>query len=66
MVSKDTMKRLSPNRKFVIQNLLLWYDSGENPWVTEVYEAVDDAFFEKAARIIHPYSHRLARKMLEG
>jgi hypothetical protein len=66
MVSDTTFNRLSPNRKQVIDTLKIMTDPIDNPWVIEVYAAVDDALFEKAARIIHPHSSRLARKMLEG
>ena len=62
MVTNSTYERLSPNRKQVIDTLRLIDDD----WATQALTAVDDAFFEKAARIIHPHSHRLARKMLEG
>ncbi len=66
MVSETTFNRLSPNRKQVIDTLRVMTDPTDNPWVIEVYAAVDEAFFEKAARIIQPHSSRLARKMLEG
>lgn len=66
MVSETTFNRLSPNRKQVIETLKVMTDQTDNPWVIEVYAAVDEAFFEKAARIIKPHSSRLARKMLEG
>lgn len=62
MVTNSTYERLSPNRKQVIDTLRLIDDD----WATQALTAVDDAFFEKAARIIHPHSHRMARKMLEG
>jgi hypothetical protein len=62
MVTKSIYERLSPNRKQVIDTLRLIDDD----WANQAIMAVDEAFFEKAARIIHPHSHRLARKMLEG
>lgn len=62
MITDVTYERLSPNRKQVIDTLKLIDDD----WATQALTALDDAFFEKAARIIHPHSHRLARKMLEG
>jgi hypothetical protein len=62
VITDTTYERLSPNRKQVIDTLRVMDDI----WVSEVFAAVDEAFFEKAARIIHPHSHRLARKMLEG
>lgn len=62
MVTDATYERLSPNRQYVVDKLRLTNDEVTKQALT----AVNDGFFEKAARIIHPYSHRLARKMLEG
>ena len=59
MITDATYEWLSPNRKQVIDTLRLIDDD----WVTQALTAVDDAFFEKAARIIHLHSHRLARKL---
>ncbi len=62
MITDTTYERLSPNRKQVIDTLkLIDYD-----WAKQALMAVDEAFFEKAARIIYPHSFYLARKMLEG
>lgn len=62
MVSDITFNRLSPNRKHVVDTLRLI----DNDWTKQALNAIDEGFFEKAARIIHPHSLRLARKMLEG
>lgn len=62
MVSKTTYERLSPNRQYVVDKLRLTNDEVTKQALT----AVNDGFFEKAARIIYPHSFYLARKMLEG
>lgn len=62
VIPKEVYDRLSPNRQYVVDTL----DTIDDEWAKQALTAVDDAFFEKAARIIHPHSHRLARKMLEG
>ena len=62
MVTQDVMERLSPNRKQLIDTLRLIDDD----WVKQALTAVDEAFFEKAARLLLPHSSRLSRKMLIG
>lgn len=62
MITDATYERLSPNRQQVVDTIRLIDDD----WAKQALMAVDEAFFEKATRIIHPHSHRLARKMLEG
>lgn len=65
MVSKTTYKRLSPNRQGVLQEL--WtIDINDNPWIEQVYDAIEDGFFEKASRILAGVSPELSKKMLEG
>ena len=65
MVSKDTMERLSPNRQQVIRDLWI-IDIVTSPWINDVYDAVEEGFFEKASRILESVSPDLAKKMLEG
>lgn len=66
MVSDVTFNRLSPNRKQVIQDSWL-IDIVTSPWINEVYEAVEDGFFEKASRILSDYHmYDASKKMLEG
>lgn len=62
VIQKEVYDILSPNRQYVVDTL----DIIDDEWAKQALTAVDNAFFEKAARIIHPHSHRLARKMLEG
>lgn len=65
MVSKTTFARLSPNRQGVLQEL--WtIDINDNPWIEQVYDAIEDGFFEKASRILSSVSPDLSKKMLEG
>ena len=65
MVTKDTMTRLSPNRQQVIRDLWL-IDIVTSPWINDVYDAVEDGFFEKASRILNRHMPSLSKKMLEG
>lgn len=66
MIRPDTMERLSPTRRQVIITLLSITSPSDDPWVVEVYDAINNAFFEKAARLLLPHSSRLSRKMLIG
>ena len=66
MVTPDTMERLSPTRRQVVITLLTSTAPSDDPWVVEIYDAVNNAFFEKAARLLLPHSSRLSRKMLIG
>ena len=66
MVTPDVMEQLSPTRRQVVITLLSITSVSDDPWVVEVYDAVNSAFFEKAARLLLPHSSRLSRKMLIG
>ena len=66
MVTPDVMERLSPTRRQVVITLLSITSVSDDPWVVEVYDAINNAFFEKAARLLLPHSSRLSRKMLVG
>ena len=66
MVIPHVMKRLSPTRRQVVITLLSITTPSDDPWVVEVYDAVNNAFFEKAAQLLLPHSSRLSRKMLMG
>lgn len=66
MIRPDTMSKLSPTRRQVVITLLSITSVSDDPWVVEVYDAINNAFFEKAARLLLPHSSRLSRKMLMG
>jgi len=66
MIRPDTMERLSPTRRQVVITLLSNPTLSDDPWVVEVYDAINNAFFENAARLLLPHSSRLSRKMLMG
>ena len=66
MVTPHVMERLSPTRRQVVITLLSITSPSDDPWVVEVYDAINNAFFEKAARLLLPHSSRLSRKMLMG
>ena len=66
MVTQDVMELLSPARRQVVITLLSITTPSDDPWVIEVYDAINNAFFEKAARLLLPHSSRLSRKMLIG
>ena len=66
MVTPDVMERLSPTRRQVVITLLSITSPSDDHWVVEVYDAINNAFFEKAARLLLPHSSRLSRKMLIG
>jgi len=66
MVTQHVMERLSPTRRQVVITLLSITTPSDDPWVVEVYDAVNNAFFEKAARLLLPHSSRLSRKILIG
>ena len=66
MVTQDVMERLSPTRRQVVITLLSITTLSDDLWVVEVYDAINNAFFEKAARLLLPHSSRMSRKMLIG
>ena len=66
MVTSDTLERLSPTRRQVVITLLSITSPSDDQWVVEVYNAINNALFEKAARLLLPHSSRLSRKMLIG
>lgn len=66
MIRPDTMERLSPTRRQVVITLLSITSPSDDLWVVEVYDAINNAFFEKAARLLLPHSSRLSRKILMG
>ncbi len=66
MVSDTTFNRLSPNRKQVIR-LLRAGCVITNPWIDDIFNAVEEGFFEKASRILSDYHmYNASKKMLEG
>ena len=66
MVTQDVMERLSPTRRQVVITLFSITSPSDDPWVIEVYDAINNAFFEKAALLLLPHSSRLSRKILIG
>ena len=66
MVTPHVMERLSPARRQVVITLFSITSPSDDLWVVEVYDAINNAFFEKAARLLLPHSSRLSRKMLIG
>ena len=66
MVTQHVMERLSHTRRQVVITLFSITSPSDDPWVVEVYDAINNAFFEKAARLLLPHSSRLSRKMLIG
>ena len=52
MVTPDVMERLSPTRRQVVITLLSITSPSDDHWVVEVYDAINNAFFEKAARLL--------------
>lgn len=63
-VKMSTLVKLNSVRQNVVVELEKSYSNTD--WVNEVYDAVNDAFFEKAAKILEPYSPLLAKRMLTG
>ena len=66
MVTQEVYNRLSPTRRQVVITLLSITSPSDDPWIVDVYDAINNGFFEKAARLLLPHSSRLSRKMLIG
>lgn len=63
-VKMSTLVKLNSVRQNVVVELEKSYSNTD--WVNEVYGAVNDAFFEKAAKILEPHNPVLAKRMLTG
>ena len=63
-VKMSVLIKLNHMRQAVVVELEKSYSNTD--WVNEVYDAINDAFFEKAAKIMEPHVPILAKRMLTG